>query len=200
MASEEADITVLDRRAVELSERIVAKAQSGDLGRPTPCAGWTLRDLLEHMITQHYGFAAASRGEGADPRFWQSSVHENPIAAYAAASEHVLAAFAAPGVRRQSFVLPEISPDLRFPATMAISFHFVDYVAHGWDVARTLDVPFDLPADVAAAAFAVAREVPDGPERQEQGAAFRPGLPAAEGSSVLDQALMALGRSPSWPG
>jgi uncharacterized protein (TIGR03086 family) len=190
----------LDRRAVEASARVVSQAGPGDLDRATPCAGWTLRDLLEHMIIQHYGFAAASRGAGADPASWRRQPSPgDPVAGYADAAAHVIAAFAAPGAGERSFALPEISTKILFPAATAMSFHFVDYVVHGWDVARTLDVPLDLPDDLARAALAVARRVPDGPERLAPGAAFAPGVAAPDGAAPLDRVLTLLGRSPAWP-
>lgn len=188
----------LDRRAVELSARVVAQAELADLGRPTPCGDWTLRDLLVHMITQHYGFAAASEGRGGDLRLWQVGQPGNPIADYPAAARHVIAAFAQPGTLERSFELPEISTTVRFPATQAISFHFVDYIVHGWDVARSLDVPFGLSHDLAEAALAVARRVPDGKNRLVDGAAFRSSIPSPADGTALEQALAALGRSPAW--
>jgi uncharacterized protein (TIGR03086 family) len=200
VARNDLEVVALDRRAVELSVRIVSQAKSADLSRATPCAGWTLRDLLEHMIAQHYGFAAASAGRGADPGSWPQDRHDDPVAAYAIAAEYLLAAFAEPGTLQRSFVLPEISPTLRFPAARAISFHFVDYVAHGWDVARSLGLPFGLDDDLARAALQVATRVPDGPERLSPGAAFAPGVPAPPGATTVDQIVAALGRSAAWPG
>jgi uncharacterized protein (TIGR03086 family) len=193
-----ADMVDLDRRAVELSAAIVARAEPADLGRPTPCGAWTLRDLLDHMITQHYGFAAASAGLGSDLQRWQVVRRGDPIADYAAAARHVTAAFAQAGTLERSFDLPEISVTAAFPAAQAISFHFVDYVVHGWDVARSLDVPFELSTDLAEAALVVARRVPDGENRLAENAAFRPSVPSPLGGTALDQVLAALGRSPAW--
>jgi uncharacterized protein (TIGR03086 family) len=192
------DIVGLDRRAVELSAQIVAQAGPADLGRPTPCAAWTLRDLLDHMITQHYGFAAASSGRGGDRQLWQVVHPDTPIAAYAAAADQVITAFAQADTLQRSFDLPEISTTVAFPAAQAISFHFVDYVVHGWDVARALDVPFEVSDDLAEAALVVAGRVPDGENRLIEGAAFRPGVPAPADGTVLDQVLAVLGRSPAW--
>ena len=192
------DVVDLDRRAVELSAVIVARAEAADLGRPTPCGAWTLRELLDHMITQHYGFAAASSGRGGDPQVWQAVHPDNPIADYDAAARHVIAAFARPATLERSFELPEISRTAAFPAAQAISFHFVDYVVHGWDVARSLDVPFELSPDLAEAALVVARRVPDGENRLAGNAAFRPSVASPPGGTALDQVLAALGRSPAW--
>jgi hypothetical protein len=45
----------------------------------------------------------------------------------------------------------------------------------------------------------VAEMVPNGPERRDAGAAFRPGRMPPEGASTLDRILTLLGRSPDWP-
>ena len=197
----ELDIATLDRRAVQLSEQIVGQAGAADLDRPTPCAGWTLTDLLEHMIVQHAGFAAASRGHGGDPQVWVPARHDDPVAAYGPAARDVIAAFAEPGVAERRFALPEISPALEFPAAQAISFHFVDYVVHSWDVAAALGLPLTLDDDLARAALAVARRVPDGPQRLSPGAAFAPGLPLPDDDGdTLTAILAVLGRSSTWTG
>src|ERR1700685_3712749 len=66
-----------------------------------------------------------------------------------AAAGGVLAAFAADGVLDRAFTLPEISPERRFPAPQAIGFHFIDYVVHGWDVARSLGLDrYELEPDL----------------------------------------------------
>jgi hypothetical protein len=75
----------------------------------------------------------------------------------------------------------------------------VDYVVHGWDVARSLDVPFEPSEDLAQAALVVALRVPDGENRLAEKAAFRPSLPSRPVGTALDQVLTALGRSPAWP-
>jgi uncharacterized protein (TIGR03086 family) len=94
-------------------------------------------------------------------------------------------------------VLPQISTQARFPAAQAMGFHFVDYVVHGWDVARALGRGYDLEPDVLAAALPIARSVPDGQRRRQPGAAFAPRVAATSGS-VLDQIVALLGRRPDW--
>ena len=60
------DIRDMNTLAVRDSMDVVKQVQATDLTRPTPCAGWTLADLLGHMTVQHRGFAAAARGDGAE--------------------------------------------------------------------------------------------------------------------------------------
>ncbi|TQS27758.1 TIGR03086 family metal-binding protein [Microbispora sp. KK1-11] len=191
------DIRELDRRAVQASVEVVAEVRPGDLERPTPCAGWTLADLLAHMTAQHLGFAAAAEGRGADPDVWRERPGPDPVWAYAAAAERVITAFAAEGVLDRGFVLPEVGVDAPFPAVHAIGFHFIDYLVHGWDVARALGIAYEPAPDLAKAAWPIALAVPDGDYRERPGAAFAPSVPAAPDASRFDQILARLGRTPA---
>jgi uncharacterized protein (TIGR03086 family) len=193
------DIVGLDARAVRASVQVVSQVSAADLAWPTPCAGWTIADLLAHMTAQHNGFAAAAAGHGADLVRWQTGAPAaDPAGEYAAAAERVLAAFAAADVLAGEFELPPISTEIRFPAAEAIGFHFVDYVVHGWDVARALGLDYHLDPDVLAAALSIARTVPDGERRRRPGAAFAPRV-AASATGMLDEVVALLGRRPDWP-
>jgi uncharacterized protein (TIGR03086 family) len=199
-------LVALDRRAVERSIGIAATVTKAQLALPTPCAGWSLGDLLAHMIAQHQGFAAAAAGDVADVSVWRwRPLGEDPAADYARAAGHVIAAFGSDGVRDHSLWLPEILDGGPFPAAMAIGFHLLDYVVHGWDVAASLGIEADYPADVVAAALAISEQVPTGAARTALGAAFAPPVASALTDSIgstgsaLDQLLRVLGRSPRWP-
>lgn len=197
------DLRPFHRAAVAASIDVVAQVAAADLVRPTPCAGWNLGDLLTHMTVQHNGFAAAARGDGADLAVWDPArvadeVAADPAAAYAAAADAVLEAFAADEVLDATFAMPEFGPGATVPGAMAIGFHFVDYVVHGWDVARSIGVPFELPADVVAAVLPVALAVPDTDVRDAPNSPFAHALTPAEGADGLDTVLRHLGRSPEW--
>jgi uncharacterized protein (TIGR03086 family) len=199
------DLRPVHRIAIERSVEVVAGVATNDLRRPTPCAGWNVSDLLAHMTVQHRGFAAAARGHGADLAVWDpATVAEqmavDPAGTYAAAAADVLDAFAADGVLESAFALPELGPGASVPGVLAIGFHFVDYVVHGWDVARSIGAHFELPAGVVTAVLPVALAVPDGELREGEGAPFGPAIAADDGLSDFDRVLVHLGRSPAWEG
>ncbi|RDI63812.1 TIGR03086 family metal-binding protein [Nocardia pseudobrasiliensis] len=194
------DILEFNRRAVEYSVALVARVTAGDLERATPCSAWKLSDLLAHMTVQHRGFAAAARGNGGDLGIWEvRGLADDPVADYADAAADVLAAYAEPGVLERDFALPEFAEDFTAPGAQAVGFHFIDYVVHGWDVAATLGLDYDLPAELAGPALEIALAVPDNEIRQTPGAAFAPAVAVDTAASDLDRILSALGRSPRWP-
>lgn len=194
------DLRDLHAHAVQASVKVVAQISADDVDRPTPCGDWTLARLLAHMTVQHDGFAAAAAGNGGDLAMWsEQPLSSDPIEAYAAAAERVQTAFAQDDVLEQEFALPEISPLTTFPGRQAIGFHLIDYVVHGWDVARAIEADFVLDPDLLETAWVIATSVPDGPERLRFGAAFAPSQTVGDEAPMLDRIVAHLGRSPSWP-
>ncbi|MFI7599224.1 TIGR03086 family metal-binding protein [Actinoplanes sp. NPDC049681] len=181
-----------DARAVRATVALVAQVSPDDLSLPTPCAAWNLGALLAHMTAQHRGFAAAAEGHGSDRKTWVPGPPD--LVGYAAAAEAVISAFAAPGRLDAPFDLPEIGPR-PIPGRTAIGFHFIDYLVHGWDVARTIGVPYEPDDDLPAAALPIAEAVPGGPARLAPGAAFAPAVPDP-GTGPFDRILTLLGRRP----
>ncbi len=181
---------------------VVSAVKQDDLARPTPCASWTLLDLLAHMTVQHRGFAAAAQGLGADLATWSVEsvidvVKADHVRAYADAAHDLLDAFAADGTPEALFELPEFGEGAAFPGDMAMGFHFVDYVVHGWDVAASLGVAYELPPDVITAVLPLALAVPDGDFRAVDGAPFARALEPAGGDD-FERILRHLGRRPDW--
>jgi uncharacterized protein (TIGR03086 family) len=151
------------------------------------------------MAVQHDGFAAAAAGNSADLSVWRARPPSaDPVADYAAAADRVLRAFGADGVLAREFSLPEIAPGATFPAQMAIGFHFIDYVAHGWDVARALGLDYELKPDLLDVALAIAEAVPDDETRLRAGAAFAPRVAVPDNVTGLGQIVALLGRRPDW--
>jgi uncharacterized protein (TIGR03086 family) len=195
-----ANIQELDRRAVEVSGKIVGSVTADRLGLPTPCSEWDLGALLAHMTVQHHGFAAAVAGERTTLADWAPAPSsDDPVGDYAAAVDRVLASFAAPGATTGTAYLPEIRGGVTVPAAMAMGFHLVDYVVHSWDVAVSIGVPVGFDDEVLAAALVVAGQVPDDEQSRGPGLSFAAALPAPSGATPLDRVLTALGRAPDWP-
>ncbi|MEW2481347.1 TIGR03086 family metal-binding protein [Mycobacterium sp. NPDC049093] len=202
MPTIETDLRTFHRVAVLRSVEAVDAVRTSDLNRPTPCTEWTLADLLAHMTVQHHGFAAAARGHGADEAVWQvatvaDAVRADPVGTYAAAAHDVLDAFAADGITEATFALPEFGPDATFPGALAIGFHFVDYAVHGWDVAASMGVPYQLPDDAVTALLPLVMGIPDGDLRDSAASPFDRAVDATA-TTEFEKVLLHLGRRPNW--
>ncbi|MCM2425385.1 TIGR03086 family metal-binding protein [Streptomyces sp. RKAG337] len=194
------DLRVLHRQALRTAEEITGRIGATRLDVATPCGDWTLRQLLEHMVGQNHGFAAAARGETKDRSvFADRPVGDDPAGAFAASAADVAAAFSESGVLDRRWWLPEIRDGRAFPAPVAIGFHFVDTVVHGWDVARALGVDAKFDPEVLEAALPVAAAVPAGESRLTAGAAFGPAVADGGTGDPLDRIVAILGRAPQWP-
>jgi uncharacterized protein (TIGR03086 family) len=192
----------LHRRTVQRSMDVVAAIRDGQWDNPTPCAQWTLRDLLVHMIRENRGFAAAAAGEISDRSSWTSPVGEDPRTEYAESAEAVIAAFAQGDVLARDFWLPFINDAMMFPGRKAVGFHLLDYLVHGWDAAMGSGQSLVTDDEVVAAVYGIAvRDVPDGPRRVRVGATFAPPVaagPASGSAPTLADVLVFLGRDPDW--
>jgi uncharacterized protein (TIGR03086 family) len=199
------NIIELHRRSVTGLRPVVDRVTPADLGRPTPCTGWDLRALLEHMAGQDRGFAAAVRAAGAGDDVDVSAFAPHPLGPSPAGTvadglDDVVAAFAAGA--DGPVLLPEFG--VRLPVPVIVQMHLIDTLVHGWDVAATLGVQADyaarLDAEVVAAALAMSEQIPDDESREAPGAAFGHALPAPADADPWTRVLTLLGRDPAWTG
>ena len=189
----------IHREAILQSVRVVSAVGPDDLVRPTPCEGWILIDLLRHMIVQHKGFAEAASGRTTAIHEWAPSLSDRDLVLeYIESSVQVIRAFADETLVGRRMLLPEISRTDTISAQRAMGFHLVDYVVHGWDVAKTIGIAYQPGDSVAAAALNVAQQVPNGPQRSKPGSAFAPSVLQPSDASPIDQIVALLGRSPQW--
>jgi uncharacterized protein (TIGR03086 family) len=187
----------LDRRAVTATRELVAAWPGADVRLPTPCDGWTIADLVAHMTVQQRGFARAVAGERTTRADWEPTAADATAAAYDAACQQVIDAFAAVRDPDAPVLLPEFG-DTLLPAGMVVGFHLVDNVVHAWDVAKSLGAEVSFDDDVLAAALGVARSVPDDERRGGPGSPFARRKPVEPGTGLLDETLLLLGRDPGW--
>ena len=196
-------ITEPHRRSVTGLRPVVDRVTPADLDRPTPCAGWDLRALLEHMAGQDRGFAAAVRAarEGDDvgvSAFAPHPLGPSPAATIADGLDEVVAAFAAGA--DGPVLLPEF--DRRVPVPVLVQMHLIDTLVHGWDVAAALGAQdgYRSGLDPAAvdAALAMSEQIPDDEYRDTPGASFAHAIPAPRDADAWTRVLTLLGRDPAW--
>jgi uncharacterized protein (TIGR03086 family) len=154
-----------------------------------------VRDLLSHMTAQHLRFAAVARGE--DPEqacpVDKAELGEDPAAAFREAARGLTEAFAA-AQDETVVLLPEIGRPT--PLSTLISFHFFDFVVHGWDLAVSIGAAYHPEAELSALATEVGQVVPD--SSRVPGGSFAAKVAVGPDADELAKLLGLAGRNPAW--
>jgi uncharacterized protein (TIGR03086 family) len=173
---------------------VLAGVDPERLDGSTPCASWTVRDLVNHIVGGATYFAvtaetgrAPARGDAPDFCLGDFVTEFNKGAGRA------VKAFEADGAMDKTMKLP--FGDL--PGGAFITIASLDTFAHGWDLARATGQSTDLDPELAGKLLAVAEWFVLDALRGEDGRApFGPELVAAAGSCPSDRLAAFLGRQP----
>ncbi|OLR95459.1 TIGR03086 family metal-binding protein [Actinokineospora bangkokensis] len=173
---------------------VLDRVTPADLDRPTPCEGWSVRDLLNHLT--HWNAVVSPRSARKLPRpdteveqeyltrpDWQDHLRSGLRDAAEAWSEP------------QAWQGETTMTRGPIPAAQVGSMAFGELVAHGWDLARAIDAPFPVTPEVVDAFTAYVAGM--APMAREHGV-FGAEVPVGEGATALDRALAAAGRDPGW--
>lgn len=192
------DLRGLDRRASEATCHIMASVPDEALRRPTPCAEWDLAALLRHMTANNHGFADAAEGKPGDPDVWAGPpLGADWQAAYQESARRVAKAFADDAVLDRTVEVPGYG---MMPGSRAIGMHFIDYLVHGWDVARAVGQDPVLDEESCRTVLTMGQRWPDVPQVWGgPGAPWGNRVPVTDDAPAAARMLGFLGRSPSWP-
>lgn len=146
---------------VELLERALGWARGAlvgvaddEAGRPTPCAGWVLTDLLVHMVDTFEVVTELSLGRmvgvGPPPSSTRPSVLADHLS--------VLGGALLEGWLRGPPPGPLCVGERRLEPEVAVEVAALEIAVHGWDVARARGLSTPFPPLLAAALLPVAVE------------------------------------------
>ncbi|MGI9616073.1 MAG: TIGR03086 family metal-binding protein [Acidimicrobiales bacterium] len=164
--------------------------------RPTPCADFSVADLLQHLAVwvRVFDGAVNDRELLFDPFVEQGAsgtTIEDHAAVFAAAAESIVA-----GLRGRGVDSPMTMTADPLPGAMVMAMLLMEYVGHGWDLATATgsDIPFsDREASIALDA---ARSIIQ-PEYRGTGM-FDDEVVVGEDAPAIDRFVGFLGRTPAW--
>ena len=176
--------------AVELLERslgytrvMLADVRAGNLRHPTPCSGWTLGRLLEHMEDGLDAFTEAAAGR-------VEIAPAPPTHTRVDALREKACALLGAWTRARDSVVRVGDQDLE--AALLVATAALEITVHGWDVGQATGRGTPMPPELAQRLLPVARAVVHPADR---GTRFGAVL-SAPGSASHGQRLLAyLGRS-----
>jgi uncharacterized protein (TIGR03086 family) len=150
----DAELADAHARALDATGAIVDGVSAEQWSRPTPCDGWNVRELLNHIIAGNLWVAPLVDGQTIDQvgdRFDGDVVGDDPAAAYRRSATPAAAAFAAPGALDRP-VAVSYGP---VPARVYCGHRLIDVLIHGWDLAVATDQDPTLAPDLVEACWAV---------------------------------------------
>lgn len=154
---------------------------------PTPCAKWSVRELVDHLVLGHRVFAHGLLG-GTDPASAAGPVEGERGPAYRTSAADMLAAFRSPGALERPIVIPFGT----VPGSLALHLRLVEALVHGWDVARATGQP--LRGDEGLAERALERSRPMLSQLPPGRQPFGPSRPASQSRSAVERLAALLGR------
>lgn len=140
----------LARRATASMSGLLAQISADQYALPTPCADWSVGDLVTHVLAGNVKYVDIARGGNWFRGVPQIEVAEDAAAMYRATAEEMLRAWEEPGALDRQIDLPRG----RSPSEGALQLHLAETLVHGWDLAVATGVPATFDDDAAEASLA----------------------------------------------
>jgi uncharacterized protein (TIGR03086 family) len=125
------------QRVVDTTTEMIDHTSAAQLSNPTLCTEWTVKDLINHMVTGATMFAiSAEQGSVPDDVLGKlmggDNVGNDPKGAWDTAAKRAMTAFEVPGVMEKIVKLPFGE----MPAGVALNIAIFDVATHTVDLAR----------------------------------------------------------------
>jgi uncharacterized protein (TIGR03086 family) len=150
------DLVAEMERAFAIATGVLEGVRDDQWSAPSPCEGWTVRDVVNHMVGGAKIVSTELSGRGGDVNYHVNYLRgADPVEAYRGAAAEAVAVFRDdPGLVTRTIPMPWGPESGATVATMFMGDHF----AHAWDVARATGQSTDLDAELAETLMPFARE------------------------------------------
>ncbi|MEL7157312.1 MAG: TIGR03086 family metal-binding protein [Actinomycetota bacterium] len=183
-------INVLETMLDKMTGQLAALDPRQD-DQPTPCPSMTVGDLAEHLAVWMQVFAATTNDTPLDIDPLTHRVGPDRADVFAAAAAETVG-----GLRRSGHDRLMTMHGDQLPGELVLNMLLMEYVGHGWDLARATRSPLPYTEAEATVALDAAQAIiqPDyrGPEL------FDAEVAVASGAPAIDRLVGFLGRDPAW--
>jgi uncharacterized protein (TIGR03086 family) len=169
--------------ALVVIRQVVETIGDNDLDRPTPCPGWNVQSLADHLVDTiarlgvAAGVSTTARGGGSIDRNIRH------------VTQPILAEWALRGLADDV-----VFSGRTLPAHLALGILCLELIVHGWDFAVALGRSFEVSDTLAAHVLALAQQTLNAESRATAG--FAPPVTVPGDASPLDQLVAFTGRDP----
>jgi uncharacterized protein (TIGR03086 family) len=173
---------------------VLAQISPHQLDLSTPCASWTVRDVISHIVGGTSFIATAAETGTAPP------IPDHPdedLAAgefterFSTGAKRAVEAFRAEGVMEKTLKMPYGE----LPGGIVVWIAAIDTFVHGWDLAKAIGASTDLDLALATRLLDFARNIPY-PRGAEGEAPFAEEVQVPASASPADKLAGLLGRQP----
>ncbi len=184
------DIIAAIHSALPSTARIVGAIPPDSWQAATPCEGWTVRDVTNHLVGGMCIFTDELSGVPARADHDSDWLGDDPASAYDTAAADDMAAWGRPGALDGTITIGLGT----LPAPLAAVIHLTEVLVHGTDVAVAIDRE-DLIDQDACAALLAAMEAMGGVDPYRMPGVFGPAVPVPAHEPPHRQLLGYLGRT-----
>ena len=165
---------------------VLAQCSDEDLSRPSPCEGWTAKDIVDHVTGGPPYYAEAWGGQAPD-------VPDDADRAtrYRAGYQALADTCRQPGVLEQMVASP--LGDDKIPAGMMFGILTSDTLIHTWDLARSIGIDVELDQDLLQRTWDGLIPIEAMVRRPD---VFGPAVEIDKDASLQDRAMAWFGRHP----
>jgi uncharacterized protein (TIGR03086 family) len=175
--------------ALDATGQLIATVPEASWTDPTPCPGWTVRDLVSHLVTGNAGFAVEFGSAYQPPDSQALAAAADLPHAYRDSAAALLEAIGQPGALDQIVTVPFGT----VPGIVALHLRITEVLVHGWDLARATGQLVTFSEDVAEQELAFSRgKLSDIPPGRSP---FAPPQPVADDAPAIDRLAACLGRT-----
>ncbi|MGN9838433.1 TIGR03086 family metal-binding protein [Nonomuraea sp. H19] len=185
-----AGVALLER-AIDYTLGSLRVVTPATLCRATPCAGWTLHTLLEHVTDSLRTLNDAASGHNHAPARRATACAGNPALLVRDDATEVLGVWAG---TLGNDLIPIHDRHLTSPMVAAVGA--IEIAVHGWDVARTCGEQRPIPPLMAEELLDLARLFVTQEDRPDR---FGRQVTVPACAPAQDHLLAYLGRDPNWP-
>jgi uncharacterized protein (TIGR03086 family) len=148
------DLPELHDRALAGTRVYVAGIAGDQWKDETPCEGWDVRELVNHIVSGNFWAGELARGktvEDVGDRLDGDVLGDDAVAAYDESARAASEAFHAPGALEAPCAV-SYGP---VPGEVYLGHRFIDVLIHGWDVAKPTGQDTKLDPELVEACWAV---------------------------------------------
>lgn len=181
------------RSLAEFTDR-VGQVGPGQWSEPTPCPGWDVRKLVNHVVSEDRWSVALLAGRTIDQvgdRYEGDQLGADPVRMAREAAAQAELAATHPGALDTTVHL-SIG---KTPAEEYLHQLLAEHLVHGWDLAVAIGADPRMDAD---AVHECARWFAERVSDYQRGQLVRPGVDVPTDADEQDRLIAAFGRDPDW--